>query len=273
LGKSKKTASNRSVHPRIEELAMALNSRTRTRRTSDYAARRSRRRRPLTMAIAGLISAALTVQQANAALIERVELGRPEVAVFMLNGPIVGGETIALEREISKLPATTPVAVVLNSPGGNLQEGVLLGEFFYHAKIPTFVMGFGGICLSACSVAFLGGRDRITGKPSRFKMSTGVLGFHQFHVVRTEEMKKKTFKKVDVDNDIKKTRTITFLLISYLKDINEDMTKLYLMLKAPAEKMNLLSNEEAISLGIHVMPDDANDFIESGKIQERVKGP
>lgn len=219
------------------------------------------------------IGAALTFQAAKAALIERIDIGRADVAIFVLNGPIVGGETMALQREISLLPAAMPVAVVLNSPGGNLQEGVALGEFFYQAKIPTFVMGFGGICFSACSVAFLGGRDRITGKPSRFKMTNSILGFHQFHVVRSEEMKKKIYKKADVDNEIKKTRSITFHLISYLRDIHEDMSKLHLMLKAPAEKLNMVSNEEAVALGIHVMGEDANDFIEATKIQERVKGP
>jgi hypothetical protein len=221
----------------------------------------------------GLIAAALSFQPAKAAFIERIDVGRTDAAMFVLNGPIVGGETIALQKEISRLPSSLPVAVVLNSPGGNLAEGVTLGKFFYTAKIPTFVMGFGGICYSACSVAFLGGRDRITGKPSRFKMIGGNLGFHQFHVVRNEESKKKTYKKADADAQIKWARSVTFALISYLISIHEDMSMLHLMLQAPADKINVVSNEQAIALGIHVMGDDANDFIAATAIQERVQSP
>jgi hypothetical protein len=230
-------------------------------------------RRASTGPMAGLMAIALSVHPADAAYIERVDIGRPDVAVYVLNGPIVGGETFALQREISRLPSALPVAVVLNSPGGNLAEGVTLGEFFYAAKIPTFVMGFGGICMSACSLAFLGGRDRVTGKPSRFKMYGGNLGFHQFVITRTEEMKKKVFKKADVDNEIKKARTITFALINYLINIHEDISKLHLMLQSPAQKMTMVSNEQAVALGINVMGDDANDFTAASAIQERVQSP
>lgn len=213
------------------------------------------------------------IVHARAAVIERLETGRGDVAVFALNGMIVGGETITLQHEIAEMPSSIPVAVVLNSPGGNLQEGIKLGLFFYHARITTFVLGFGGYCYSACSVAFLGGRDRATGKPSRFKMTGGNLGFHQFRVVRSAEEQKKVYKKADIDAENKKTRAITFSLISYLKEIHEDMTKLHLMLRAPSEGMNLVSNEEAIALGINVMGETSPDFIAAANIQERVKGP
>jgi hypothetical protein len=219
-----------------------------------------------------LLLAAGGRQPAEAAVIERLETGRSDLAVFVLNGMIVGGETITLQHEIAELASNIPVAIVLNSPGGNLQEGIKLGKFFYQAKIPTFVLGFGGFCYSACSVAFLGGRDRITGKPSRFKMTGGSLGFHQFRAVRSADDQKKTYKKADIDAENKKTRTLTFALITYLKEIREDMSKLHMMLKAPSESMNLVSNEEAIALGINVMGENTADFIAASNIQERVKG-
>jgi hypothetical protein len=223
--------------------------------------------------LAALFLLALAPRPAGAATIERLELGRSDLAVFTLNGTITGGETITLQREIAELPSNIPVAVVLNSPGGNLQEGVKLGEFFNRAKISTFVLGFGGYCYSACSVAFLGGRDRVTGKPSRFKMAGGSLGFHQFRTVRSAEDQKKIYKKADIDAENKRTRTIAFALISYLREIHEDMSKLHLMLKAPSQGMNLVSNEEALALGINVMGEDTPNFITSSNIQERVKGP
>ena len=88
---------------------------------------------------------------------------------------------------------------------------------------------------------------------------------------RTEEMKNKVYKKADFDAQERETRLITFAIISYLKQIGEDMSKLHLMLKAPSEDMNLVSNEEAVALGIHVMREDANDFIEATRVLERIK--
>src|SRR5947209_8531057 len=77
-----------------------------------------------------VFAAVLGLQPASAAYLEKTDIGRSDIAVFVLNGQIVGGETISLQREISRLPSSLPVAVVLNSPGGNLGEGVKLGEFF-----------------------------------------------------------------------------------------------------------------------------------------------
>jgi hypothetical protein len=213
----------------------------------------------------------LATPPAHAASIERLEIGRTDLAVFVLDGQIVGGETIALERELSVLPSQLPVAVVLNSPGGSLVEGLKLGLMFYQANIPTFTMGFGGLCASACSLAFLGGRDRVTGKPSRFKMVNSRLGFHQFNVRRTEEQKSKVYKKADIDAAERDTRLTIFVIISYLKEIGEDMSKLHLILKAPSENMNFITDEEAVALGIHVMGEDSNDFIEATRVSERIK--
>lgn len=225
------------------------------------------------LAAVSLLLALAVARPATAAEIERLEAGRSDVAIFVINGQFFGDETISLQREVSLLPSNMPVAVVLQSPGGKLQEGIKLGTFFHQAKIPTFVMGFGGGCFSACSLAFLGGRDRATGKPSRFKMATGRLGFHQFHRTPSEEDLKKVYKKADMDAHIQSARLSTFDIIKYLKDIGEDMSKLHLMLVAPAEGMRLVSNEEAVALGIHVMGEDAGDFIEASRILERVKAP
>lgn len=104
-------------------------------------------------------------------------------------------------------------------------------------------------------------------------MATGRLGFHQFHRTPSEEDLKKVYKKADMDAHIQSARLSTFDIIKYLKDIGEDMSKLHLMLVAPAEGMRLVSNEEAVALGIHVMGEDAGDFIEASRILERVKAP
>ena len=184
---------------------------------------------------------------------------------------MVGGETIALQREIAQLPPNTPVAVVLNSPGRELDEGIKLGEFFYRAKIPTFVMGFGGYCLQRLLDCFPRRARPPTGKPARFKMAEGTRASTNFEQIRRAEDQKKTFKKADMEAQYKYTRATVFSLITYLREIHEDMSKLHLMLKAPTQSMQILSNEEAIALGINIMKEDAPDFIAASNIQERVK--
>jgi hypothetical protein len=208
----------------------------------------------------------------GAATIERVPAGRPDVALFVLNGTIEGGETLALQREVAKLPPQLPVSIILNSPGGNLIEGLALGRFLYDAKITTFTMGFGGLCASACSIAFLGGRDRVTGKPARVKMTGGRLGFHQFRTVWERRTTATTFSKKDMDFVIRDTRATALLIIKYLTYINEDMSKLHLMLQAPAKDMNFLDNSDAAKHGIHVMGDTSAEMIEATGLRARITG-
>ena len=130
-----------------------------------------------------------------------VNSGRHDLAVFLLEGMIQGGETLALEEAVGKLPTSKSVAVILNSPGGNLQEGMKLGRFFYQARIMTSVLGYGGGCHSACAIAFLGGRDR-EGRPSRTKMTDGNLGFHQFRRTRNAAESTKKYTKADMEREL-----------------------------------------------------------------------
>ena len=50
-------------------------------------------------------------------------------------------------------------------------------------------------------------------------------------------------------------------IIEYLSDIGEDMSFLHLMLKAPASQITLLSNEDAVVYGIHVMDERTERII------------
>src|SRR5690242_4801819 len=65
------------------------------------------------------LSLAAVPHRATAANITAVDSGRPDLAVFLLDGQIVGGETLALEALVSKLPPNRPAAIILNSPGGS----------------------------------------------------------------------------------------------------------------------------------------------------------
>jgi hypothetical protein len=223
------------------------------------------------VAVAVLATAAGATCRAVAATITEVDSGQPDLSVFLLEGEIVGGETLNLEALVSKLPPSRPVAVILNSPGGSGDEGMKLGRLFYRAQIATFVLGYGGGCYSACASAFLGGRDR-DGRPSRVKMTGGNLGFHQFRYVRSPEQAAKKYTKADMEAQLFITRAAALNLIQYLSDIGEDMSFLHLMLKAPAAEITLLSNEDAITYGIHVMDERSEQVIDSANIRARVEG-
>lgn len=207
---------------------------------------------------------------AVAANVTEVNAGRSDLAVFLIEGGIQGGETLALESFVGKLPPNKPVAVILNSPGGSLDEGLKLGRFFHRARISTFVLGYGGGCFSACAIAFLGGRDR-DGRPSRIKMTGGSLGFHQFRRERSPDKASQKFTKADIEQEVAITRRTALSIIEYLSDIGEDMSFLHLMLKAPSADVNLLSNEEAVTYGIHVMDQKSDQVIDSANIRLRTE--
>lgn len=218
---------------------------------------------------AALAIAAATSDRASAATLTEVHTGRSDLAVFLLNGPIVGGETLALSGLVSKLPPGKAAAIILNSPGGNLAEGVQLGRFFHRARIATFVLGYGGSCASACALAFLGGRGQ-DGNPSRVKMVGGNLGFHQARRVRTAADSTKKYTKADMENELFNTRRLAYAIIEYLSDIGERMSFLHLMLRSPSAEMTYLSSEEALTYGIHVMDERNEQVTNSTNIRARV---
>ena len=136
---------------------------------------------------AGYLGAALAavmlgaiVQPAAALEISRHEAkDNAEINAILLKGKIDLGDTFDLQVYIASLPKKPSIVVYLNSPGGNLAEGMRLGRFFYQNKIETVVESKTA-CTSACALAFLGGRDNGSGKPRRTKFSTAGLGFHSF---------------------------------------------------------------------------------------------
>jgi hypothetical protein len=82
-----------------------------------------------------------------------------------------GGLTIGVSDEIEKFLAADPnVRVIhLNSPGGRLSEGIALETLIRRHRLITYTSTQ---CASACTLAFLGGRERWVGP-------TAVLGFHR----------------------------------------------------------------------------------------------
>ena len=61
------------------------------------------------------------------------------VNAIQLKGQIDDGDTFDLQVYIANLPKKPTIVVYLNSPGGNLREGMRLGKFFFDNKIETAV--------------------------------------------------------------------------------------------------------------------------------------
>jgi hypothetical protein len=196
------------------------------------------------------LAGALAVAPAQAATLKRVEAGNPDTTTFLLSGMLVGGEVAKLQSEVGKLPPSQKIAVILDSPGGLLAEGLRLGRFFHDARIATLVYPGGMGCHSACSLAFLGGRDSATGKRLRVMMSGAKLGFHQFSA-RFDPAR--TYTQKDMSVAVEDAHRVMDAIIGYLRSIDEDLSFLTLMLRAPNESMTLLDEDSAIRRGIHVM--------------------
>ena len=193
----------------------------------------------------------LAVTPARAASVKRVETNATASAItFKISGLLVGGETGKLQAEVAKVPPGEGIAVILDSPGGLVSEGLKLGKFFYDARIATLVAADGSGCHSACSLAFLGGRDAASGKRMRVMMSGARLGFHQFSARFDPN---RTYGPKDMSAAVEDSHRVMDAIIGYLRSIDEDLSFLTLMLRAPHESISLLSEDAAMERDIHVV--------------------
>jgi hypothetical protein len=208
-------------------------------------------------ALAAFMLGALA-QPAGALEISKHASDNAEVNAIQLKGGVEDGDTFDLQVYISKLPKKPIVIVYLSSSGGNLREGMRLGRFFFDNKIETAVETKTA-CASACALAFLGGRDD-TGKPHRTKSSNSGLGFHSF----SREFDSKSYSADDLKIVVQQTQTQVFLIAEYLKAIGADVVRL--MLKAQANQMNYISNDEALLLNIRVWDDKRNQLVDPEQV-------
>ena len=185
------------------------------------------------------------------------------VNAIEVNGKIETGDAVALQAYIAKLPHKTVTVVYLNSLGGSLEEGMALGRLFHRARIRTAVVGKDVVCKSACSTAFLGGRDFETDEPWRAKGSTARLGFHSFEI----DWGDKEYTAQDMSNAIARTQKITLAMADYMIEVGASLEFLRARLRAPVESMSYMSNEEALSLGIYISNDKTGELFTSAQVK------
>ncbi len=108
-------------------------------------------------------------------------------------GKIKNGDLYKLERKYNRLYNNKQTIVVFNSPGGELNEGLRIGEFLKANQIGSAVSK-NGICASSCALAFLGGRDKYNRKLLILPRSSK-LGFHSFYYKNSYRVKLSTMQK------------------------------------------------------------------------------
>jgi hypothetical protein len=131
--------------------------------------------------------------------------------VVMASGEIVHGDADRFIEFIKKndMMATDQSDTIrLSSPGGNLFEGMALGEAIRRARFNA-VVSRGTTCASACALAFLGGTTRYaTGTgPGRILEFGGWLGFHGFRFSND--------KLVLLNESVETSRIVTALILEY----------------------------------------------------------
>ena len=98
-----------------------------------------------------------------------------------VSGDIALGDADRLIEVLATLDPFDPTVVSFDSPGGDYREGLQLADILQARNVSTYVDA-GDTCLSACALAFLGGRQevirRILYAPRRFVHMDATLGFH-----------------------------------------------------------------------------------------------
>jgi hypothetical protein len=214
------------------------------------------------------IAALATVHAAAGAEISQRTGDNTDTTAIDLKGRIERGDLLSLQALISKLPQTKSMTVYLDSTAGSLDEGIVLGRFFHQAKMRTVIAGSPARCVIACALAFLGGRDAATGKPWRVKTSSGQLGFYSFQFTSTD---KPEYTDKDMADAVVNAQRVVLRIADYIQEIRDDLTFLQLLFKRSDAKMNLVSNEEALKLGIYVLDEKSGEMIDPKVIVDRVK--
>ena len=204
------------------------------------------RSRSVLSAIAGLVGAMLAPAGASALDLRHVE--HPGMSVVEVRGTIEAGDTNRLQQFIGRLPQDRAIAVNLLSPGGNVEEALHMGRYFQANNIATYVRGPGARCLSACAMAFLGGRDE-NGATFRVKGRDAQLGYHAFR--RIEDDREYTIR--DMQRATAHAQDVLLKIADYFVAVDADIEFMSMMLEAPSEGMNYLANDKALTIGVHVL--------------------
>jgi len=151
-----------------------------------------------------------------------------------LDGRIDSGAPDRLSRALGETQG--PIAIWLNSPGGNLFAGMRLGRIIRAHGASTHIVDFRtlrpGECYSACAMAFLGGVHRFSDHGARY-------GVHRASL----PVDRATGQR-DLGGDL------SAAIGSYVREMGVDARLLDLWSKAAPDEMYMLSPRQARELRV-----------------------
>ena len=186
---------------------------------------------------------------AKAAMVYQVHTGDKDISTLVLRGQIVAGDLARLQRVIAKVPPSQRIALLLDSPGGSIDEGIAIGRYVYAAKITTVAIQGPG-CHSSCAFVFLAGRDA-SEQPMRIMMKGARVGFHQGSIAAVPA--NQTYSATDIQVATQIGQDMVKRVNGYFQEIKADPEFLTMMLSAPNRSITLLNEFDALRLGIYVM--------------------
>lgn len=222
----------------------------------------------LGLGLAALVAGALMSTPADAASVFKVDTGDATTTTLAFRGEIRDGDLARLQALTAKVPSSQRIVLLLDSPGGSVDEGIAIGRYVYATKITTVAIQGPG-CHSACTYVFLAGRDINTVQPSRIMMKGARLGFHQ---TRLSNLPNQTYTAEDINVASALGQDSIKKLDSYFKEIKADAEFLTLTLSAPNSTVALLNELDALRLGIYVMDPQTDKLLAPDQFKEQTAG-
>lgn len=222
-----------------------------------------------------LITSLLMTTASNAIEIKVIRYNH--TTIFVVDGPIEVGDAEKFKKvwDAEGYDAFS-YTVALDSPGGNLAEGILLGEFFRQKKVKTAVAKYspkpplqddteyrfnaqelpGANCFSACALAFLGGVERSVEEDAK-------IGFHQF-AGKFNDTSNISHAELETS-----TQSISALVSSYIRRMGAKQELFEVMSSTPPNEMYVLTENELTDFGV-TPTDRFTDFVLKAKNGEIV---
>ena len=211
--------------------------------------RRAARKVVAVLAATASLMVAAASTPAMAAMVYQVHTGDKDVSTLVLRGQIVAGDLARLQRVTAKVPASQRIVLMLDSPGGSIDEGIAIGRYVYAAKVTTVAIQGPG-CHSSCAFVFLAGRDA-SEQPMRIMMKGARVGFHQGALSSVPA--NQTYSATDIQTATQIGQDMVRRVNTYFQEIKADPEFLTMMLSAPNRSITLLNEFDALRLGIYVM--------------------
>lgn len=127
--------------------------------------------------------------------------------IIHASGPIQKGDSEKL-RSLAKKEGLIPGGYLyLRSEGGDLLEGIKLGELIRELGLNTYIKGtkeHKGYCLSACALSFLGGVGRY------IDSDEAIYGVHRFY---------RQHKNLNSNEDVDAAQLISAYILKYMREM------------------------------------------------------